>query len=289
MSEQEENQKVSRKNQIIFVVISFIALAGFVFLAYFTLSREKTTASDALSQEQFEGSVEVSAQLQAECQQSAQKIAKTEDVSQLVSEFKSHAESCKDVYFVTEGESPFRKEGMYPDLSIDIAHVVAKKSPEQAIEFLEFTKTLPAWDFYLGPVSCDSKSVVAAYLESMRLPADKICIKVSDYKTKLVPEIEKGNFAILSQMLPSDQIVWLGGPESDAGCPEKISTVIDTLKKLTQGHFKVEQPAADNKETNDVNLSLKSGDIEKATLVFSTNDECLRIDSLLLPSLEIGE
>lgn len=289
MDEQNQNNKSNRKTQILFAIGSFLALIGFVALAYYTTSKTKAAPDGLASQEQFEGSVEISTDLQAQCQQSAQKISELKDVNELVAEFKAHVEACKDVYFVIDHESKFRKEGMFPDLIVDIALFAKTSNPEAAFQLLDFGKNLPNWDFYLGPVSCDSKSVLEAYSESMQSSQAKQCLRLTEAKEKLLPELQKGNFDILYQMLPANEIVWMGQPESDSGCPEKVSTIITTIKKLIGGGYTVDYPQEVSSETNDLNLVLKSGGSEKAILVFSTHSECLQIKSVLVPSLEVAE
>lgn len=288
-----KNQKKGNLNKkAIFAAISIAAILIVLIIGYFTLSKIKSdqfALDQDSSQEQFEGSPEVSADLQQECQQSVSKIISLTKYSDQEAEFKSHANNCREVYFALESASSFRKEGMYPDLAVDLAHQVMKTDMTKAQDILNFAKTLKPWDFYLGPVSCDSHHVIDSYLESLQLPNDKVCIRIADYKSKLLSELQNKNFNFLSKMISNDDAVWMGQPESDVGCPEKISSIIDMMKKLTEGSISVEEPKPQSDESPDFSITLKTKETEKVTLVFKTEKECLNLKSVLVPNLEISE
>jgi hypothetical protein len=287
---QQPGKKSKTKNQIFFISASIVAIICVVTIAYFTLSKIKNEQiTEALSQDQFEGIAEVSSQLQIECQKSAVKISESEDVVAIENEFRQNAENCKDVYFALENETSFRKEGMYADLVVDIATLIAKNNREKAIELLTFARKIKSWDFYLGPVSCDSQHVLDAYIESFSLSDEKVCYKAEDVKEKITPEVQNKNFSFLTKMISQDDVVWLGIPESDAGCPEKISSVIAILKKLTSGPVTIEELQTEANNGNNTNLNIKLSDKETVTLVFSENQSCLNLSSVLIPNLEIPE
>jgi hypothetical protein len=289
---QQQEQAMSRKMKIIFAAASTVAVILVFAVGYILLSRIKATdtlADAATSQEQFEGSPEISSNLQQECQQSAVKLTTLRKIEQLEAEFESHAANCRDVYFAIDFQSPFRREGMYPDLAVDLAHQAFKEDKNKAHEILNFAKTLKAWDFYLGPVSCDSHHVIDAYIESLDLPTDKLCVKLSDYKTKLIPELQNKNFEILKRLLANDDTVWMGQPESDMGCPEKISSIVQIVKKLSEGNIKVEEPKLESDENTDIFISIKDKETEKVGLVFRSENECLQIKTVLVPNLEVSE
>lgn len=288
----QQEQKSARKNKIIFAGLSAVAIIAVVVIGYVVLSKIKNQsalADDGASQEQFEGAPEISSNLQQECQQSAVKLTTFKNLKDLEEEFKAHAANCREVYFAIDFLSPFRREGMYPDLSVDIAHRAYKEDAAKAHEILNFAKTLKPWEFYLGPVSCDSHHVIDAYMESLDLPQDKVCIKLADYKSKLHSELQNKNFDIFKKMLSNEDTVWMGQPESDVGCPEKISSVIEIVKKLTAGTITVDEPKQESPEATDIVVSIKDKELEKVGLVFKVENECLQIKSVLVPNLEVSE
>jgi hypothetical protein len=289
---QQQEQAMSRKMKIIFAAASTVAVILVFTIGYILLSRIKNSdnvADAAASQEQFEGSPQISSNLQQECQQSAVKLTTLKKIEQLESEFEAHASNCRDVFFAIDFQSPFRREGMYPDLAVDLAHQALKDDKNKAHEILNFAKTLKPWEFYLGPVSCDSHHVIDAYIESLDLPTDKLCVKLSDYKTKLIPELQNKNFEIFKKLLANDDTVWMGQPESDMGCPEKISSIIQIVKKLSDGPISIDEPKQVSDENTDVYISIKNKETEKVGLVFHSENECLQIKSILVPNLEVSE
>lgn len=286
----QENQQSKGRN-IVFAAVATVAVICVGFIGYFTLSKIKgeQVASEVMSQEQFESSPVISSNIQSECQQSAVKLTQLKKIDELMAEFKMHVENCREVYFSVDGDSKFRKEGMYADLAIDLSHYAYKDDKAKSIEILNFAKTLKPWEINLGPVSCDSHDVINAYLESLQLTAEKTCIKASDYKKKLLTEIENKNFNIFRSLISNQDVVWMGQPESDVGCPEKISTIIEVIKKLTQGSIQIEDPKTDENNGNDFYISIKSNNTEKVALVFQPEKECLQLRSVLIPNLEISE
>lgn len=292
MDNNQKDQQVSRKMKIIFAVASTAAVIAVILVGYVLLSKIKNqplAAEDNSSQEQFEGAPEISSNLQQECQQSAVKLTTLKNFKDLEEEFKAHAVNCREVYFSIEFQSPFRREGMYPDLAVDLAHLAYKTDKAKAHEMLNYAKTLKPWEFYLGPVSCDSHHVIDAYLESLDLPDDKLCIKAADFKTKLLPELQNKNFEIFRKLLANDDTAWMGQPESDVGCPEKLSSVIQIVKKLTEGPISIDDPKQESDEISDVFVSIKSKETEKVGLVFKSENGCLQVKSVLVPNLEVSE
>ena len=90
-------------------------------------------------------------------------------------------------------------------------------------------------------------------------------------------------------MVFENEVVWLGMPESDVGCPEKISSVIQILKKLTPGPISVDSAATELNENNQLNLNIKLSDKENITFVLSSEQGCLKLNSVLVPNLETSE
>lgn len=293
-NQNSQNEQQAKKKTIAFITSAILAILLVLTIGYFTLTKIKgeQAKSDVMSQEQFESSPVVSSNIQSECQQSAVKLTQLKKIDDLENEFKSHVENCRDIYFAIDGtssDSKLRKEGMYADLVVDIAHFALKENKERAIALLNFAKTLRPWEFYLGPVSCESHHVLDAYLESIDLPAQKVCIKPGDYKKDLFSAIEAKNYNIFRSMLSNDDVVWMGQPESDVGCPEKLSSVIEVIKRLTDGPTNIQQPKTDANNGTDVYISIQSHDTEKVALVFKTENDCLQLKSVLVPNLEVSE
>ncbi len=291
--QQDDQQKVKsgqKKNQIIFVISSFSALIVVGLIAFFALSKikENKDLSAGMSQDQFEGEVQISSQLQTECQGSAAKISKMQDASAMEIEYRQSAENCKDVYFALEAESAIRKEGMYADIVVDIAKKLLISEKSKAIELLKFAREIKTWDFYLGPTSCESQQVLDAYIEAFSSSDEKTCLASSDIQNKLVPELKTKNFSFLSKISPSNEVVWLGAPESDLGCPEKVASILEILKKLTSGSVTAEAVPSEN-EGNQVNVSLKLSDKEMITLVLQGEQNCMKLNSVLIPNPETTE
>jgi hypothetical protein len=288
--EKKKEKQQKRKNQIVFVIASFTALLIVGVIAFFVLSKIKSSKSnEALTQDQFEGTAEISTQLQAECQSSANKLASSKDIVAIEAEFRQNAENCKDVYFAFETDSAFRKEGMYADLVVDIASMLSKTDQGKAIELLKFGRSIKSWDFYLGPVSCDSQHVLDAYIESFSTDEEKQCLKAADLKAKIFPEIMSKNFSFISKLVSKNNVLWVGIPESDVGCPETIELVIQSLKKLAVGQLNVDESQLQNPDGNNLNLAIKLSDKESISLVFTNKNECLELSSVLIPSQEVSE
>lgn len=290
MDNQKTNPAAKRKT-LIFAVAAVVAVALVSAIAFVTLSKVKNQQENSavLSQEQFQAAPELSAALQSECQESAAKLAALKSSEDLEAEFKSHVGNCREVYFSIEAESPFRKEGMYADLAVDLSHYFLKENKDKAMAMMNFAKSLKPWEFYLGPVSCDSHHVLDAYIESLNLSSDKTCVSMAQYKEKLIPDLQNKNFNVLKSMLSNLDVVWMGQPESDVGCPEKISSVIELLNKLLPAAVTIEDPKTDETDPLQLSLALKNSGVEKVVLVFRSENQCLQIRSLLVPNLEVVE
>lgn len=288
--QQPEKKAPKQKNQIVFAISSFSALVIVGVIAFFALSKIKQNKdiAEGMSQDQFEGEVQISSQLQAECQGSAAKISKMQEASAMEAEYRQNAENCKDVYFALDVESSIRKEGMYADIVVDIAKKLAITEKTKAIDLLKFARDIKTWDFYLGPTSCESQQVLDAYIESFSSAEEKSCVAGADVQSKLVPELTAKNFSYLSKLTPQNEVVWLGAPESDLGCPEKISSILEILKKLTTGAVTAEAALNEN-ESNQMSVNLKLSDKETITLVLQGEPACLKLSSVLIPNPETTE
>lgn len=295
----EEEVSKKRRNLYIYVGISFAALIIVGAISFFTLMKLKQSQSGELAgQEQFEGTTQISSQLQAECQNAAAKIIKSKDLDYIQAEYKQNAENCKDVYFALDSgkdeagveANAFRKEGMFADLVVDIAKLLAEKELPKSLELLQFSRQIKSWDFYLGPVSCDSQHVLDAYIESFQKTTENECIPPTELQNRFAKELINKNYQFLYKFIKNKDVIWLGVPESDIGCPEKIASIIKTLEKLITGPVNVEQTSSSSdQEHPSENLVVKLSDKENIVFVFNHENNCAKLSSVLIPNVEVSE
>lgn len=290
MNTNQGQKTLDKKRKILLGVFFAVFFALVLIAAYFILNKIKVeTTGIQATQEQFVGGAETSQQLQSECQKSASEISTSTNIDSAIAEFKKRVEPCREVYFTIEKKSAdFRNEGMYPDLVIDIARLAAKSDKSRAMELLNFVKALGSWEFYMGPVVCDSKAVVEAYQESLNLSDEKICFKKQEFKERLLVELKNKNFSILPKMLPNDKAAWLGLPDSDVGCPEKISNLVKVAQNATTGQVLPEEDQQ-NSESLDVSVVFKSKTEDKLIIQFSPVNDCLELKAVLVPGLQTNE
>jgi hypothetical protein len=286
----QDQKAAEKKRKILFYVFGAILLAIVLTGAYFVLSRIKADkAKLQASQEQFVGGAETSQQLQAECQRSASEVSNASNIDEAIAEFKKHVESCREVYFAIEKKSPdLRNEGMYPDLVVDLANLAARNDKAKAMELLNFAKGIGSWEFYMGPVVCSSKSVLEAVIESLNLPNEKICVKRENFRKELLPELKNRNFGIFTKLLPNYKAAWLGLPDSDVGCPEKISSLMKIAQNAAAGSEATEEEQP-NTETLDVNVVYKAKTEDKLIIQFAQVNDCLELKAVLVPGLQTNE
>lgn len=289
--QQQEKKGQKRKSQIIFVLSSLAALIVVGYIGYFTLVKlqDRKNSDGGLLQEQFEGDPQFSSQLQIECQNSAVKIAKSQDVGFMESEFRQNLENCKDTSISIDFQSFVRPEGNYGDIVVDIAKQLVETDKNKAIDLLKYARDMKTWDFYLGPTSCESQHVLDAYVEAFSVTDEKTCVATTDVQSKVVPQIVSKNFSYLAQIVPQNEVVWLGAPESELGCPEKISAVVEILKKLTTGTMDVDSAPVENTESSQINVNIKLSDKDTVTLVLQGEQQCLKLSSVLVPNPEVTE
>lgn len=266
------------------------ALAVVGYFSYRTLSGLKTQEGQREStQEQFAGGAQISEQLQLECQKSVEKISGLTDAQKMFNEYKQNAENCREVYFNTEKKGQVRNEGTYPDIIVDIAALAARTDKNRALEFLKYAKTINPWEFYMGPIVCNSLATIEAYSESLSLDENKLCFKVTSDKEKLFSEIKAKNFSVLSKSLSNDRVVSVGSPESEEGCPEKISTITKLVQEAANGNVEVNEEQIKNSENNAVNFVFKTKDEDKVILEFAAVNDCLQLHTVLLPDQPTNE
>lgn len=285
-----EKNPISKWKKASFAVaaVALIALVGF--FSYKTLYGLKLQEDlRENNQEQFAGGAQISEQLQAECQKSVEKISSLSDVQPMFSEYKKNVENCREVYFNSEKKSKIRNEGMYPDIVVDIAMYAAKTNKPMALEILSYAKSINPWEFYMGPIVCNSLATIEAYFESLSVNEDKICFKTQAEREKLFSAIKNKNFSVLSSSLGSDRVVSVGSPESEEGCPEKISTITKFIQEATSGNVSVDEELVKNSENDAINFIFKTQSADKVILEFAAVNECLQLQTVLIPDQPTNE
>lgn len=304
----KEVPKDQKKSKLVVIAASLGAVLVLV-ICYFTLLKIKSRSPiNDNSQEQFVGTAQVSEQLQSECQRSAEKIISFSDsfagaedavtkLAAMFAEYRQNAENCREVYFSVESRIEknaektiqFRSEGAYADLIVDIAMLAAKINKTQAIEMLNFAKKLATWEFYMGPIVCNSNTTLEAYLESLNLPTEKACYKATTDKEKLFSEIKNKNFSVLSTSLNNNHVVSLGLINSDVGCPEKISLITQLVQKASAGNLKLEEEKLENPRVDGVSFVFKTDTENKLVLEFAAVEDCLQLQAVLIPEQQVNE
>ncbi len=290
MSIQPDKPKESTAKKAALGIAAIAVIASVGYFSYRTLAGIKAKEGQSEStQEQFAGGAQISEQLQLECQKSVEKISVLHDAQAMFSEYKKNVENCREVYFRAEKKSKIRSEGTYPDIVVDIAALAARTDRTKALEILSFAKTINPWEFYMGPIVCNSLATIEAYFESLSLAENKICFKVSSDKEKLFTEIKNKNFSVLSKSLSNDRVVSVGSPESEEGCPEKISIITKLVQDAAVGNVEVSEEEVKNSENNAVNFVFKTKEEDKLILEFAAVNDCLQLHTVLLPDQPTNE
>ncbi|AGH94298.1 hypothetical protein [Pseudobdellovibrio exovorus] len=285
---QQPEQKQNKKRQYLIAVIATLAVSAVAAGSYYALSFAKELEEKANeSQEQFVGDPEVSSQLLTECQKSAERIADSQSLDQIITEYKRYADNCRSVYVVVEKESFVRNEGMYPDLVVDIAFLAAKTDKSKAMDVLNFAKGLEPWEYYMGPVICESRGVVEAYIEAFQSTTERRCLKKTEDSAQLIAALKSKNFSLLPQTLKEGEVVWVGLPDSEVGCPEKMSDIMNLVTRLTSGSdVEFEENQSENAESSGLTFIYKTKSDDKMILEFSESDSCLQLGAVLVPDLQ---
>lgn len=288
----EDNQrKTSKKKLILLSVLGLVGFALVIVGSVYILSKIKNRTSETPTQEQFVGQAQSSDQLQSECQNSANQLVQNEDLNQAFDEYKKHAENCREVYIASEDESrKYRAEGMYPDLVEDLIKRALVENKSLALDILKFARGLPAWEFYQGPIVCSSAKVLDAWEELLKSTAEKVCYKPSDFQEKIVGQLKDKNFSVLELLQSPSSVAWLGSPESDTGCPEKLSSIIKISQNATNGGVQIK----DGQRVTEQNILsvvfAANSDSDKLILEFAPQaDGCVRFESALVPNLQTNE
>lgn len=303
----KKNRKKKRDTVILAGVTLIMLFLVFILYKSWLQVGEKQKSLNDSAQEEFVGDVQVSESLQADCQRSAEKIAlleKSGNVTAMFAEYQLNANNCKQAYFSFEKKirqkntkneeigAEVNVEGVYPNLAIDIALVAAQSNKMKAIEILNFAKSIGSWNFDIGPIACESKTVIEAYLESLNLPDEKICFKKDLDTEKLISALKDGNFSVLSSSLQNTRVVYLGLINSDVGCPEKISSAIRFIQKTIGPDYNVVEAQQNIEQHNVTNFIFKTTGLEpedKLTLVFDTIEECMQLKYILVTDPQADE
>lgn len=291
-----ENKKKSRL-AIIAASVGLLLTAIVTYKAMLKIKEQQLVENSG--QEQFAGTVQVSEQLQAECQASAEKITSysgssvgATDIAKMFAEYRQNAENCREVYFSIEKKAQFRSEGTYPDLIVDIALLAAKTNKTEAIEMLNFAKNISPWEFYMGPVICNSKTTIEAYLESLNSVGEKICFNPDTDREKLSSEIKNKKFSVLAASLQGDRVVSLALMNSEIGCPEKISNITKIIEKASSDKLSIEEEkptSPGGSAAQSLNFVFKTDTESKLVLEFAAIDNCLQLQSVLIPEQQVNE
>ncbi|MGZ3691341.1 MAG: hypothetical protein ACXVAX_07550 [Pseudobdellovibrio sp.] len=284
-----EVEKIKAKKKLVYLIAgSVLALVIITTIGMFVLSKVKAPAQSTAvgAQEQYAGQAETSQQLQTECQSSALKISKSENLQQAVDEYKKHVENCREVYFTVEEKTRFRNEGMFPDLGADLLTLLNAENKTAAMDFLAYLKSLTPWQFYMGPIVCDSQNVLAAYEESIKSTQEKICVKNEDFNKIIFSELKNKNFSIIEKTMLPGTVAWLGSPEADDGCPEKVANIIKGAKHASEGPIQIKD-AESVDETKETSVVFRDkSDEDKLVLVFDEINGCIQLKSALISGLE---
>ncbi len=179
-------------------------------------------------------------------------------------------------------------EGNYGDIALEIAECYATvdQSKSKAAEWLKKTNESQDWDIYMGPITCDSKSTLASYIESYSSESNFRCLKTAELP-KLISELKAKNFKVLLSMLGPDEVPHQGIIEADVSCPETIANIQKNLTQILSKPFEITEPKLESGAPDDIFLEFVRNNNRIINLQFKLrSDGCLHFQSLLAPSTE---
>jgi hypothetical protein len=179
-------------------------------------------------------------------------------------------------------------EGNYGDLSLHIAtcYATTDTSSTKAADFLAKTNEAYDWDIYMGPISCDSKSTLAAYIESYSTKRNFKCLKTQNLP-ELIKDLKDKKFEILNSLIPNDEIAHQGILEADVTCPETLSNIQKNMKQILSTAFEITEPKLESGAPDDVYIEITRNTSRILNLQFKVKlDQCLHFEALLAPSSE---
>lgn len=272
-------------------IIAFLIGATLVSILFYFFKNSKIISSaPQLTQDSFQGPAELSTAVQINCQESAKKIFSEKNCIDKETEYLKSAANCLSVYYsVDQNNLGIASEGNYGDIALEVAKCYSEneKSNSKAADWLKKIGDLYDWDIYMGPISCDSKSTLAAHVESYSINRNFKCIKTSDLSV-LVTELKNKKFEILNTMLASDEVVHQGIIEADVSCPETMANIEKNINHILSSPFEVTEPKLESGAPDDVFIELTRNNERVLNLQFKIKaDGCLHFRSLLAPSSEI--
>lgn len=241
-------------------------------------------------QDAFQAPAEISTSLQIECQASVDKIDKLDDCNEKQTEFDAKSASCASYSYALENPKSLDSDGSYSDIVFNIATCFKKAGNDkvpQAIALLKKAQTeLPAWEVNFGPISCDSKSTLSAYLDSYSSDSAFTCTKAADLE-KVVSQLQVKDLSSISRMFWSQHVPQLGLRDSDISCPETLKEITKSLDKALSQSVKVTVGGEQKPDATTTFIEINKGTDVVALLKVATNpDGCLYIDSLLVSNLD---
>lgn len=249
----------------------------------------------AQGQDAFQAPAEISTSLQIECQASVDKIDKLDDCGEKQAEFDAKSASCASYSFALENPKSLDSDGSYSDIVFNIASCYKKAGNDkvpQAIAVLKKAQDeLPAWEVNFGPISCDSKSTLSAYLDAYAADASFVCTKSADLE-KVVAQLQNKDLGFLSTMLWSQHVPELGLRESDVSCPETLKEISKSLTKALNQSQSVKLSSSNSGEDQKTDTTTsfieinKGADVLAMVKVGTNSDGCLFLDSVLVPNLD---
>lgn len=267
-------------------------LIGTVIIAILFLFIKKgstDTAAQPATQDSFQGPSELSTTVQINCQESAKKIFQEKNCSDKEAEYLKNAPNCLNVYYSIDNETSTKMpEGNYGDIALDIAECYATvdKSKAKAADWLKSINESQDWDIYMGPITCDSKSTLASYIESYSSESNFSCLKSTELP-KLISELKAKNFKVLMSMLGPDEVPHQGIIEADVSCPETKANIQKNLAQILSKPFEITEPKFESGAPDDIFLEFVRNNNRIINLQFKVkSDGCLRFQSLLAPSTE---
>lgn len=248
---------------------------------------DESAATEPVTQDSFQGPSELSATVQSNCQESAKKIFQLTNCKDKETEYLKNSTNCLNVYYSIDNETNTKMpEGNYGDIALDIAQCYATNDKTKAAAWLQSVNASQEWDIYMGPITCDSKSTIAAYIESYSTEKSFVCFKTIELP-RLISELKNKNFKSLLETLGQDEIPHQGIIEADVSCPETRENIQKNLSQILSKPFEITEPKMELGAPDDIFLEFVRDNNRIINLQFKVkSDGCLHFQSLLAPSTE---
>lgn len=275
------------KRLVVFSVLFIVLIIAGIYLKQ--KFGNQINVSEA-SQESFQGPAEISSTVQQDCQQIAKEILNEVDCKVKDEKFLANIPSCQSASYSTE-----TSEGNFADLTIHISKCYFEKQSDRlsAVQILDKTQQIvPEWEVFQGPISCPSKPILTALKESYAEGKKFTCMKSADI-AQVAAKIQNKEYSLLSEMVKPGDLVQQGFMDSDASCPDTLSTVQEILGKVSKNSLTVkelvdEKPSEE--KVNDRYIEVFNGSKKLLNLHFRVDgDDCLNFVSLLAESGESFE